>query len=243
MNRFNRDHSCRAMCLLLATCISGTPSSVLARLRADPSAPGTAPASVVVIVPPASPATVPWFSVATTASNLSGVPTASIALVPLDCDTAGDLYSMLVLAGGEFPPPVDSTGDPLPPPLELPPGSNGLPNSWVPDDGTEDRPTRWKPKYPVPSKKGGQPSASWDPEGHWDADTGLKERMRVRPDGKLLDDQHPPTVSPDQTVLPPYIAIDPETVRKAIEAGFWVGLGGVVFWFAFGAWQIVCGGS
>jgi hypothetical protein len=88
--------------------------------------------------------------------------------------------------------PKDKDGNPLPPPTPLPDGKNGKPNSWVPGDssGTSDR-QKWKPQYPVPSPKGGQPGASWDPDGHWDIDDGIGgPRQRVDPVGNPVEDPH-----------------------------------------------------
>lgn len=83
------------------------------------------------------------------------------------------------------PAPTLPNGDPAPPPVALPPGKNGEPNEWVPVPGTPDRPTKWKPKYPVTSDKGGQPSGSWDPEdGDWGIDDGTGgPREHCDPDG------------------------------------------------------------
>jgi hypothetical protein len=54
-----------------------------------------------------------------------------------------------------------------PPPFPLPDGPNGEKNYWKPNGDTHDLPMgpRWEPRYPVPSPKGGQPEAWWDPEG------------------------------------------------------------------------------
>jgi WXG100 family type VII secretion target len=42
----------------------------------------------------------------------------------------------------------------------------------------------WGPKRPIPGQ--GQPSASWDPEGHWDVDDGKGNRQRYDKNGKPL---------------------------------------------------------
>lgn len=47
--------------------------------------------------------------------------------------------------------------------------------------GTDKRPTKWKPKYPIPGQS--QPGASWDPDGHWDVDDGKGGRTRWLPNG------------------------------------------------------------
>lgn len=50
--------------------------------------------------------------------------------------------------------------------------------------------TKWGPKTPVPSEKGEQPSASWDPEGHWDVKGmgGRNNTRRFNPDGTEIGD-------------------------------------------------------
>jgi hypothetical protein len=86
--------------------------------------------------------------------------------------------------------PTDAAGNPLPPPVPLPPGKGGQANSWVPvpGSGTGDRGTKWKPRYPVPSPGGGQPGASWDePGNHWDVDNGQGQRDRYDPQGNRVD--------------------------------------------------------
>jgi RHS repeat-associated protein len=93
--------------------------------------------------------------------------------------------------GNEIPCPEPEGG----PPVELPDGKNGLPNSWVPTNpsGTGDRIGKWKPKYPVPSPLGGQPGSSWDPSGHWDVDWGLGgPRDRYLPNGTRVDHNNDP---------------------------------------------------
>ncbi len=87
-----------------------------------------------------------------------------------------DTYGLVKIA-----PPTDSNGNQLPPKAKLPPGKNGQPNEWVPipGSGTGDRATKWKPRYPVDSPSGGQPGASWDPNGHFDVDDGPGSRERL----------------------------------------------------------------
>jgi len=46
---------------------------------------------------------------------------------------------------------------------------------------------KWKPQYPVPAQGGGQPGASWDPDGHWDVDDGQGNRGRYDPDGNPVE--------------------------------------------------------
>jgi len=61
------------------------------------------------------------------------------------------------------------------------PGGPLTPNEWVPGKGSDSpdgRPTRWGPKYPIPGQS--QPGVSWDPDGHWDYDPGVKGGGRAR---------------------------------------------------------------
>jgi RHS repeat-associated protein len=89
------------------------------------------------------------------------------------------------------PPPTGPNGQPLPPPVPLPPGKGGKPNEWVPGKGTNDRPTRWEPKLPIPGQS--QPNASWDPQkGHWDYNDGKGNRTRYLPDGTKVDHNNYP---------------------------------------------------
>jgi RHS repeat-associated protein len=91
-----------------------------------------------------------------------------------------------------IPAPTGPDGEPLPPPIPLPPDKAGQPNRWVPVDGSGARPTKWKPERPCPSDRGGQPSASWDPNGHWDGDDGTgKPRQHYNPDGSLINPIQP----------------------------------------------------
>ncbi len=75
----------------------------------------------------------------------------------------------------------------------MPKGKNGEENKWIPDPKAKgQRETKWIPKYPIPSKKGGQPSASWGEEGHYDVDNGKGERNRYLPDGTQVDHNNNP---------------------------------------------------
>jgi RHS repeat-associated protein len=99
----------------------------------------------------------------------------------------GDLYKAMLGGGG---PP--SKG----PPVKLPNGKNGQPNEWVQKAPAPGRRPIWVPRYPVPSAKGGQPSASEDPKGHWDVDDGTGTRDRFLPDGTLVDHNNNPVPNP-----------------------------------------------
>jgi RHS repeat-associated protein len=102
------------------------------------------------------------------------------------------------------PHPVGPEGELLPPPVPLPPGKQGQPNEWVPvinpNPRPGQRPVKWKPRFPVPSPTGAQPSGSWDPEGHYDVDIpsatgGAGDRDRFLPDGTRLGPHHQPLSS------------------------------------------------
>jgi hypothetical protein len=56
-------------------------------------------------------------------------------------------------------------------------GKNSYPGTFSPLNLTDTK---------VPGGKGGQPNASWDPEGHWDVDDGLGNRQRYNPDGTIV---------------------------------------------------------
>jgi RHS repeat-associated protein len=93
------------------------------------------------------------------------------------------------------PPPTDPQGRPLPPNRPPPPAKDGSPNEWVPKPGTVNRPTKWVPKHSVhvPGGKGGQPSVSWDPLGHYDYIPGDgSPRTRFLPDGTAVDHNNNP---------------------------------------------------
>ena len=83
-----------------------------------------------------------------------------------------------------------------PPPVPVP--GAGPDNGWKwnpnPQNG---RGGSWGPQKPIPGQ--GQPSGSWDPEGHWDVDDGLGERQRYTPDGKPItpEEAHGKCKTPD----------------------------------------------
>jgi RHS repeat-associated protein len=96
-----------------------------------------------------------------------------------------------------------------PPPVAIP-WNDDSNNEWKwkpnPDydpNKSGSRPGKYTPKIPVkvPNGKGAQPSANWDPDGHWDVDNGLKKRQRYKPDGTPIspDEAHKiprPKISP-----------------------------------------------
>lgn len=84
----------------------------------------------------------------------------------------------------EGPKPEPKGGPPFPPAPGRPSGEEG----WRPLPSG-----RWVPKVPVPSPKGGQPDASWDPEDGWwrrhPGDGGKTDHFW--PDGSPAPDRHP----------------------------------------------------
>jgi RHS repeat-associated protein len=69
------------------------------------------------------------------------------------------------------------------PPVPVPGGAEG--NGWKWNANPQNpRGGSWGPQQPIPGQ--GQPSASEDPEGHWDVDNGLGERQRYTPDGEPI---------------------------------------------------------
>jgi RHS repeat-associated protein len=91
------------------------------------------------------------------------------------------------------PAPTNPDGSPKSPTDDVPklpdgkppgwkPGDPLVPNEWVPGKGTQDRPVRWDPKYPIPDQS--QPNVSWDPkQGHWDHNDGKGKRTHWLPGG------------------------------------------------------------
>jgi RHS repeat-associated protein len=115
--------------------------------------------------------------------------------VPAPSANCSDGRCNLVIpqCGGNYicaskPAPVDPNGKAAPPPVKLPNGKNGEPNSWVTKKSGKGNRIKWGPKFPVASPKGSQPQASWDPNGHWDVDRGDGTgRTRFTPDGTEVD--------------------------------------------------------
>jgi RHS repeat-associated protein len=126
-------------------------------------------------------------------------------------DDAWISFSVGALASAT-PAPTLPNGDPAPPPAPPPPGASGTPNDWVftpnANPAPGQRPGRWKPREPVPSRTGAQPSASWDPQhGHWDVDIpapngGKGDRQRFLPDGTRLGPDHRPVPNQSTSIMP-----------------------------------------
>ena len=62
-----------------------------------------------------------------------------------------------------------------PPPVPVPGGGADTGWKWNPNLQNS-RGGSWGPTKPIKGRS--QPSASWDPEGHWDVDDGLGNRQR-----------------------------------------------------------------
>ena len=136
--------------------------------------------------------------------GMNDAPTKVVELMTESMLTAiGDQWEAWAMASGnagaaqnnsaDKPAPTNPDGSPKSPNGDVPNPPNGkppgwkpgdplVPNEWVPGQGTQDRPTRWGPKYPIPGQS--QPNVSWDPEhGHWDHDDGNRNRTRWLPGG------------------------------------------------------------
>lgn len=84
--------------------------------------------------------------------------------------------------GGEkkHPAPTNPDGTPKSPEGDVPALPDG--HRWRRVDGSDSRPDKWVPTPPIPGQS--QPGVSWDPEGHWDHDSGRRGgRTRWLPDG------------------------------------------------------------
>lgn len=91
---------------------------------------------------------------------------------------------------------LQKTKPPGPPPIPLPPGRSGKPNSWKEVPGSGGR-QKYSPSERIPSEKGGQPSSSWDEQGHWDYDDGQgSPRKHYDPQGNEIPNPHEPPTPP-----------------------------------------------
>jgi RHS repeat-associated protein len=98
------------------------------------------------------------------------------------------------------------------PPIPVPGGDAGTKWKFSPDPKNS-RGGTWRPSPAIPGRgqKGlGQPSGSWDNDGHWDIDDGLGNRNRYLPDGtSITPEQAHPDRNFNFTLTPPdqkYIA-------------------------------------
>jgi len=72
---------------------------------------------------------------------------------------------------------------PGPPPVAVPGANPG--NGWKWNSNPQNsRGGSWGPQTPITGQS--QPSASWDPEGHWDVDNGHGDRQRYDPEGNPI---------------------------------------------------------
>lgn len=166
--------------------------------------------SIVVVFTAAEPTVeVEEFGKSIAAQGASAAPPALVVLSPVSQEVAEQLSAAALADGGQQGlNPVDPSGNPLPPPLKLPPGPGGKPNKWKPVQGTPARPIKWIPETPLSAPGGGQPGGSWDDEhGHWDVDNGLGDRVRVKPDGTLVGPDHEP--APGLELPSQFPGIDP----------------------------------
>jgi RHS repeat-associated protein len=94
------------------------------------------------------------------------------------------------------------------PPIPVPGGGDGNGWKWNPNP-QNGRGGSWGPQTPIPGQ--GQPSASWDPEGHWDVDNGKGDRQRCDPNGKPITPEEAHGNSPSSDSGPS------EQLSKAIK--------------------------
>jgi hypothetical protein len=120
----------------------------------------------------------------------------SIANEQLSNDANGDFYDGIDWSGSD---PCPECG----PPVRLPNGKNGEENTWVRHPATEPGARdKWTPRYPVPTRRGGQPDASWDPNygGHWDLNWGDGGPVvHIAEDGTIVDHYGNPVEAPQGT--------------------------------------------
>ena len=104
-----------------------------------------------------------------------------------------------------------------PPPVSVPGGGAG--NGWVWNpDPLNGRGGSWGPQTPIPGQS--QPSASWDPDGHWDVDDGLGNRQRYDPNGKPITPQQAhakPKPKRCQSVMDTLTEIDQSLVNSIVD--------------------------
>ena len=101
------------------------------------------------------------------------------------------------------PPPVPVPGDPT--------------NEWKWNPNPQNRRGgSWGPKRPISGQ--GQPSGSWDPEGHWDIDDGKGNRQRHDENGNPISPEEahdkPPKQAPSKIAIP-----DDLLTRMAVITG------------------------
>lgn len=99
-------------------------------------------------------------------------------------------------------------------------------------------------EHPVaspPAPGGGQPGGSWDPEhDHFDVDDGLGNRVRIKPDGTTVDDNHLPM--PNLPLPPRFPGVDRDIAAQfhcVTVVTITVGLGGIILLIIFQ----VCSGA
>ena len=114
---------------------------------------------------------------------------------------------------------IDPTGlIPAPaglPPVPVPGAGSGNGWRWNPNPSNS-RGGTWGPQTPIPGQS--QPSASWDPDGHWDVDNGKGDRQRYDPDGNPITPQqaHPTSQCAPRRINPPNLTPLVEATVTAI---------------------------
>ncbi|MEI7733195.1 MAG: RHS repeat-associated core domain-containing protein [Verrucomicrobiota bacterium] len=109
---------------------------------------------------------------------------------PIDTSGGVNIYAFVLNApvliiddngnSPQIPPPSG------PPPIPVPGGGEN--STWVQANPQEPGGRQaWRPAPPVNNPSGGQPSASWDNEGHWDVDDGSGNRQRYDWRGNPID--------------------------------------------------------
>ncbi|MFZ0932525.1 MAG: RHS repeat-associated core domain-containing protein [Syntrophobacteraceae bacterium] len=110
------------------------------------------------------------------------------------------------------------------PPVPVPGGGPDTGWKWNPNNQNS-RGGTWGPDEPVPGQS--QPSASWDPEGHWDIDNGLGQRSRCDENGNPMSPEEAhgrnpePRQSPDP-LDPPVPPIAPIPSWQNLLDPFWM---------------------
>ncbi|MCB0076906.1 MAG: WXG100 family type VII secretion target [Anaerolineales bacterium] len=100
-----------------------------------------------------------------------------------------------------------------PPPVPVPGAPPGT--IWRPVPPTApDRRTKWVPRPPIKGQS--QPSASWDPDGHWDVEDGFGERRRYDKEGNPLtpDQAHDPSDSTPSNQSSIHSQLGPTTISE-----------------------------
>lgn len=121
-----------------------------------------------------------------------------------------------------------------PPPFPPPGGEPGSGWKWNPDP-CNSRGGTWGPEKPIGGQS--QPTASWDPEGHWDVDDGKGNRQRYDKEGNPItpEEAHGKETksNPNETNKEETIGEKTARVVKAVAVVAWISLDGptITRWF------------